>query len=154
MHARRRAAIVVVVIWSLVMVGLFAWLWFRLFAWSLVILAWYASLGERWDTLVGYWSTSGIILSIKVKVLGGGLCAYGWVTILLYCLWKNEHISFILTGYGPTLSSDSLTTGRYIGKLFLKLVMAPVTTATSFFDYAAATNPNPCVRALMMKHLT
>jgi hypothetical protein len=47
--------------------------------------------------LVGYWSATGIILSVKVKVLGGGLCAYGWVTILLYCLWKNEHISFILT---------------------------------------------------------
>jgi hypothetical protein len=62
--------------------------------------------------LVGYWSATRIILSVKVKVLGGGLCAYGWVTILLYCLWKNEHISFILTGYGPTLSSDSLTTGR------------------------------------------
>jgi hypothetical protein len=31
--------------------------------------------------------SSGIILSVKFKVLGGGLCAYGWVTILLYCLW-------------------------------------------------------------------
>jgi hypothetical protein len=48
--------------------------------------------------LVGYWSSTGIILSVKVKVLGGGLCAYGWVTILLYCLYKNEHISFILMG--------------------------------------------------------
>jgi hypothetical protein len=38
-------------------------------------------------TLVGYCSASIIIMSIKVKVLGGGLCAYGWVTILLYCLW-------------------------------------------------------------------
>jgi hypothetical protein len=62
--------------------------------------------------LVGYWSATGIILYVKVKVLGGGLCAYGWVTILLYCLWKNKHISFILTSYGPTLSSYSLTTGR------------------------------------------
>jgi hypothetical protein len=50
--------------------------------------------------LVGYWSATGIILSVKVKVLGGGLCAYGWVTILLYCLWKNKHISFILTNMG------------------------------------------------------
>jgi hypothetical protein len=33
------------------------------------------------------WISSEIILSVKVKVLGGGLCAYGWVTILLYCLW-------------------------------------------------------------------
>ena len=39
--------------------------------------------------LVGYWYATGIILFVKVKVLGGGLCAYGWVTILLYCLWKN-----------------------------------------------------------------
>ena len=38
--------------------------------------------------LVGYWSSTEIILSIKVKVLRGGLCAYGWVKILLYCLWK------------------------------------------------------------------
>jgi hypothetical protein len=38
--------------------------------------------------------------------------AYFWVTILLYCLWKNKHISLFLTGYGPTLSSDSITTGR------------------------------------------
>jgi hypothetical protein len=56
--------------------------------------------------LVGYWCATGIILSIKVKVLWGGLCAYGWVTILIYCLWKNEHIPLFLIGYGPTLSLD------------------------------------------------
>jgi hypothetical protein len=55
--------------------------------------------------LVCDWSVTGIILSVKVKVLGGGLCAYGWVTILLYCLWKNEHISFILT-YTTSVSID------------------------------------------------
>ena len=90
----------------------FSWLWFGRFVWSLVILAWCASLGERCATLVGYWFASKIILSVKVKVLEGGLCTYGWVTILLYFLWKNEHISLFVTGYGPTLSSDSLTTGR------------------------------------------
>ena len=37
---------------------------------------------------------------------------YGWVTILLYCLWKNVHISLFLTGYGPTLSSNGLTIRR------------------------------------------
>ena len=37
--------------------------------------------------LVGYWFSTKIILSFKAKVLGGGLCAYGWVKILLYCLW-------------------------------------------------------------------
>jgi hypothetical protein len=65
----------------------FSWLWFGLSAWFLVILAWCASLGERCATWVDYWIASKIILSIKVKVLGGGLYAYGWVTILLYCLW-------------------------------------------------------------------
>jgi hypothetical protein len=73
------------------------WLLVGLSSWSLVILAWCATLGERCATLVGYCSASGIILSVKVKVLGGGLYAYGWVTILLYCLWKNEHISLFLT---------------------------------------------------------
>jgi hypothetical protein len=46
---------------------------------------WLSLLGVL--ALVGYWSATGIILSVEVKVLGGGLCAYGWVTILLYCLW-------------------------------------------------------------------
>jgi hypothetical protein len=41
--------------------------------------------------LVGYLFATKILLPVKVKVLGGGLCAYGWVTILLYCLWLNEH---------------------------------------------------------------
>jgi hypothetical protein len=36
---------------------------------------------EKGATLVGYWIASKIILSVKVKVLGGGLCAYGWVTM-------------------------------------------------------------------------
>jgi hypothetical protein len=47
--------------------------------------------------LVGYWSATGIILSVKVKVLRGDLCAYGWVIVLLYCLWKNKHIPLFLT---------------------------------------------------------
>jgi hypothetical protein len=42
----------------------------------------------------------------------GVASTYGWVTILLYCLWKNKHISLFITSYGPTLSSDSLNTGR------------------------------------------
>jgi hypothetical protein len=50
----------------------FSWLWFGLSAWPLVILAWCTSLGERCTTLVGYWIASIIILSVKVKVLGGG----------------------------------------------------------------------------------
>jgi hypothetical protein len=43
--------------------------------------------------LVGYWFATEIIMSLKVKVRRGGLCAYGWVTIFLYCLWKTHHIS-------------------------------------------------------------
>jgi hypothetical protein len=50
----------------------FSWLWFGLFAWPLIILAWCVSLGERCTTLVGYWIAFEIILSVKVKVLGGG----------------------------------------------------------------------------------
>jgi hypothetical protein len=49
--------------------------------------------------------------SVKVKVLGVA-SANAWVKILLYCLWLKEHIHYILTGYGPTLSSGNLTTGR------------------------------------------
>jgi hypothetical protein len=45
--------------------------------------------------LVGYWFATRILLSVKVKVLRGGISAYGWVTILLYCLWLNEHTHFI-----------------------------------------------------------
>ena len=47
-HDWRRVADAVVVTWSLVMVGLFAWLWFGL-------SAWYTSSRERYATLVGYW---------------------------------------------------------------------------------------------------
>jgi hypothetical protein len=70
----------------LVMVGLSTWLWFGLPWLWFGFFAWYTRLGEICATLVGYCSTSGIILSVKVKVLESGLCAYGWVTILLYCL--------------------------------------------------------------------
>jgi hypothetical protein len=53
---------------------------------------WLSLLGAL--ALVGYWFATGILLSVKVKVLGGGISAYGWVTILLYCLWLNEHTHF------------------------------------------------------------
>ena len=36
------------------------------------------------------------LFSTKVKVLGVA-SSYGWVTILLYCLWLNEHIRYFLT---------------------------------------------------------
>jgi hypothetical protein len=32
-------------------------------------------------------------------VLGGGISAYGWVTILLNCLWLNEHTHFSNTSF-------------------------------------------------------
>jgi hypothetical protein len=75
----------------------------------LVILSWCIGLGERYATLVDYSSASIIILYVNIKVLGGGLCAYGWVTILLYCVWKNEHISLFLT---------TKTTRQDVGDLF------------------------------------
>ena len=83
----RETAVVVATTGTLVLVWTLSWLWFGIYTWSLVILPWCTSLGERCATLVGYWIASGIILSIKVKVLRGGLWAYGWVKILLYCLW-------------------------------------------------------------------
>ena len=63
-----------------------------------------------------------IILSVNVKVLRGGISAYGWVKILLYCLWLNEHIHHILIGYRPTPPSFSLTTGREHSHKDTKLV--------------------------------
>jgi hypothetical protein len=55
----------------------------------------------------------------------GVASAYGWVTILLYCLWLNEHIHYFLTVYGPTLSSNSLTIGRKIGRICLVAIAVP-----------------------------
>jgi hypothetical protein len=70
------------------------WFWFGLslgYGLDFLLGLWLFFLGalalEKGATLVGYWIASRIIFSVKVKVLGGGLCAYGWVTIFLYCLW-------------------------------------------------------------------
>ena len=97
-----------------------SWLWFELslgYGLDFLLGFWLFLLGalpleKGVLPLVGYWSATKIVLSVKFKVLGGGLCAYVWVTILLYCLQKNEQIHLFLTGYGPTLSSESLTTRR------------------------------------------
>jgi hypothetical protein len=69
----------------------FGWNWslgyrldFFLCFWLIFLGALPLEKGVR--ALVGYWSATRIIFSVKVKVLGGGLCAYGWMTILLYCL--------------------------------------------------------------------
>jgi hypothetical protein len=108
----------------------FSWLWFGISSWSLVILAWWATVGERCATLVGYCFASGIILSVKVKVLGGGLCAYGWVIILLYCLGKNEHISFIL----KRMSSSSLFISTSISDGVVRAFSSPLYSAPTY-DY-------------------
>jgi hypothetical protein len=100
------------------------------------------------------WLAIGFLLSFKVKVLGGGLCAYGWVTILLYCLWKNDHIPLFLTGYGPTLSSSSLKLEDILGSYLLSSLWHQLQLQLVFSDYVATTNPNPCVRALLVRHLT
>jgi hypothetical protein len=52
-----------------------------------------------------------IILSIKVKVLGGGFGLWLGDNIAILSMVKRAHLLF-LTGYGPTLSSNILTTGR------------------------------------------
>jgi hypothetical protein len=49
----------------------------------------------------------------------GVASTYGWVTILLYCLWLKLAQLLFLTGYGPTLSSDSLTARREIRSILL-----------------------------------
>jgi hypothetical protein len=55
--------------------------------------------------------------SVKVKVLGGGFGLWLGDNIAILSMVKRAHVLF-LTGYGPTLSLDSLTTGRYIGRIF------------------------------------
>jgi hypothetical protein len=48
--------------------------------------------------------------------------AYGWVTIMILSMVKRAHPSHILTGYGPTPPSFSLTTGRDHSHKDIKLV--------------------------------
>jgi hypothetical protein len=78
-HDWRRAATTAVVTWSLVygldfLLGALALDIGTLFGWLSVLVF-----------------ASGIILAVKVKVLGGGLCAYGWVTICDIVYGENEH---------------------------------------------------------------
>ena len=63
------------------------------------------------DFLLDLGFASRIILSVKVKVLGGGFGLWLGDNIAILSMVKRAHLLF-LTGYGPTLSSDSLTTGR------------------------------------------
>jgi hypothetical protein len=63
------------------------------------------------DWLLDLGFASEIILSVKVKVLGGGFGLWLGDNIAILSMVKRAHLLF-LTGYGPTLSSDSLTTGR------------------------------------------
>jgi hypothetical protein len=48
LHDWRRVSIIIVVTFSLAMVGISSWLWFGLSSWN-------ASFEERYTTLVGYW---------------------------------------------------------------------------------------------------
>jgi hypothetical protein len=79
----------------------FSWTWSLGYGLEFLLGFWLFSLGlipleKGLLSLVGYCPATRIILSVKVKVLGGGLCPYGWVTIFLYCLWKNKHIHLYL----------------------------------------------------------
>jgi hypothetical protein len=67
---------------------------------------------------------------------------YGWVTILLYCLWLNRNIHYFLIGYGPTLLSDCLTARRLIGRIF----SVTIAVAASF----CCSNETP---TLLLRHL-
>jgi hypothetical protein len=51
------------------------------------------------------------IFSIKAKVLGDGFGLWLGDNIAIMFMVKRAHLLF-LTGYGPTLSSDSPTVGR------------------------------------------
>jgi hypothetical protein len=63
------------------------------------------------DWLLDLGFASGIILSVKVKVFGGGFGLWLGDNIAIFSMVKRAHLLF-LTGYGPTLSSDNLTAGR------------------------------------------
>jgi hypothetical protein len=43
-----------------------------------------------------------------------------------YILYSETSTPIILIGYGPTLSLDSITTGRWIGRIFLVVVASKV----------------------------
>jgi hypothetical protein len=84
----RGAAVAAAATGILVLAWTFSWLYFGIsMVWNFFLgaLAWREVCYLGWLLVLGF--ASGIILSVKVKVLGGGLCAYGWVKILLYCLW-------------------------------------------------------------------
>jgi hypothetical protein len=63
------------------------------------------------DWLLDLGFSSIIILSVKVKVLGGGFDLWLGENIAILSMVKLAHLLF-LTGYGHTLSSDSLTARR------------------------------------------
>jgi hypothetical protein len=54
---------------------------------------------------------SRIILSVKVKVLGGGFGLWLGDNIAIFFVVERAHLLF-LTGYGPTRSLDNLAAGR------------------------------------------
>jgi hypothetical protein len=60
-----------------------------------------------------------------------------------HCLWLNEHINIIPTGYGPTLPSEQSNHWKVDREFLVKLVVAPVATTTRVSDFAAAVNPKP-----------
>ena len=75
---------------------------------------------------------------------------------MVACLWLGDNsdivygktsISNILTGYGPTLPSKQYNRWKVDREFLVKLVVAPIATATRVFDFAVATNPNPTLWA-------
>jgi hypothetical protein len=81
------------------------------------------------------------------------LCLWLGENIAILSMEKRAHIFVSNRLWAHTILRQS-NHWKIDWKLFVKLVVAPITTAARFSNYAAATNPNPCVRALMMKRLT
>jgi hypothetical protein len=78
-------------------------------------------------------------------VLGGGICAYGWVTILLYCLWLNEHTHFSNNRYSQDLEDNNYwdgknSDGKYTMPIFLGIYIPLIQKMPSFQNFKESKN--------------
>ena len=93
-------------------------------------------------TLIGYWFYGFLpkLFSLsRLRCLGvASVPKVGWK--YCYIFYSETSTPIFLTGYGPTLSSDILTTGRYIGRIF------SVTVAVAVKFFLQQQNPNTLVK--------
>ena len=82
----------------LVLAWTLSWLWFGLSDQLLLLLLGALSLEKGAPPLFGYLA-QGCFQNDSLSRLRclGVASAYGWVTILLYCLWLNKHIHYFIT---------------------------------------------------------